>query len=98
MYSSLKRRSKMARRVYDQVLFPGGTLTIFLDYRYDHLKQTPTTYMPQCTSHQWGGVEEQALFFFTTGNVNLCLYRYINFHQNVNIVQTKKTLYNQCSH
>ena len=44
MDSSLKRKIKMEIRVCDKIILPGGMLTIFLDYGYYHLRNTPTTY------------------------------------------------------
>ena len=75
MDSSLKHKIKIAGRVYDQVILHVGTLTSFLDYSYDHLKKTPTIYKPQCTSHQWDGMEARAsVLFCNTCCVNLCPY------------------------
>ena len=99
MDSSLERESKRARRVCDQALLPGGMLAIRLDPSYGHLPQRPTTCKPICILHWWAGVETRtSVMFCPTCNVNLCLHCYRFLYQNVNIVQTKKILYNQFAH
>ena len=59
-----KRECNMEIRVCNQALLPGGMLTICLDYSYDNLSQTQTTYNPRCALHWWAGVEPQESVLF----------------------------------
>ena len=99
MGSSLEREINMLSRVCVQVILTGGMIAIIIYSSCDNLPQIPTTYKPRCTLHWWFFVELRAsVLFFPSCNINCCLCCYICFHQNLNIVQTKKTIYNQFSH
>ena len=88
--------SKRSARVSDQSLHPTRALSIHLGTKYNHLPQRTTTLKARCAIHRWVGVEmRSSIFFCLTCNVNLCVDYYKHFHQNMNIVRTKKTILNQ---
>ena len=92
---SLTLRNKKATRMTDEALKPNGSLSCRLQAAYDHLPERPHTNKARCALHRWAGVEYRAsMLYCLTCNVNLCLNCYKNFHQNVNILQTKKSLGN----
>ena len=74
MDSTLEHESNRSRRVCNQLLKPGGTLKIILDFSYNCLPQITTACKTIFGLHQWNGVMLRTSVFFVLHAISICVY------------------------